>query len=289
MRVGWIGTGVMGASMARHVLDAGMDLVVHTRSRAKAETLLELGAAWAGSPAEAAEGRDAVVSIVSLPQDVQAVHLGPEGTLSAANPAPILIDMTTSDPTLAVVIHENASQRGVMAIDAPVSGGDLGAREARLSVMVGGESQAVEAAMPIFQTFGKTIVHQGPAGAGQHTKVVNQLLVAASMIGACEALLYAQKAGLDSDRVLESVASGAAGSWTISNLAPRMLRRDFEPGFFVDHFVKDLGIAMEEARKMGLTLPGLDLAQRLYLGLQKEGRGGKGTQALLLALEELNS
>lgn len=289
MRLGWIGTGVMGASMAQHVLEAGISLLIHTRSRAKAERLLEQGADWAETPAQAAEGQDAVVSIVSMPEDVQAVHLGPEGTLSAAHPAPILIDMTTSNPSLAVSIHEAAGKLGVRAIDAPVSGGDVGAREARLSVMVGGEAEAVKEAMPIFHAFGKTIVHHGPAGSGQHAKVVNQLLVASSMIGACEALQYAHRAGLDPERVLESVSSGAAGSWTISNLAPRMVRRDFEPGFFVDHFVKDLGIAMEESKRMGLSLPGLELAQRLYLGLQQSGRGRKGTQALLLALEELNA
>ena len=197
--------------------------------------------------------------------------------------------MTTSDPGLAKRIHTEAQTRGIQAIDAPVSGGDIGAREARLSIMVGGDSQAVRSAMPIFEAVGRTIVHQGPAGSGQHTKVVNQLLVASSMIGACEALLYAQRTGLDPDLVLESVSSGAAGSWTVSNLAPRMVARDFEPGFFVEHFVKDLGIAMTECSQMGLSLPGLDLAHGLYTRLLEGGRGRKGTQALLMALEEMNS
>lgn len=289
MQLGWIGTGVMGASMARHALKAGMELVVHTRTKAKAQPLLDQGAIWANTPAEAASGQDAVVSIVSMPADVEAVHLGPDGTLSAENPPNILIDMTTSDPSLAVEICQAAEKVGVQAIDAPVSGGDVGAREGRLSVMVGGEAKAVELAMPIFETFGKTVVHQGPAGAGQHAKVVNQLLVASSMIGACEALVYAHRAGLDAEKVLESVSSGAAGSWTISNLAPRMVKRDFEPGFFVEHFVKDLQIAVNEAQRMGLTLPGLDLAQRLYRELLESGRGSQGTQSLLLALEELNA
>ena len=289
MKVGWIGTGVMGASMAGHVLEAGMDLQIHTRTRKKADSLLDRGAIWAETPSEAANGADAVVSIVSMPHDVEMVHLGPEGTLSAQHPAPILIDMTTSDPGLAQRIHAEAQKKGIHAIDAPVSGGDVGAREARLSIMVGGDSEGVRAAMPIFEAVGRTIVHQGPAGAGQHTKVVNQLLVASSMIGACEALLYGQRAGLNPDLVLESVSSGAAGSWTVTNLAPRMVKRDFEPGFFVEHFVKDLGIAMAECSRMGLSLPGLDLAFSLYRRLNEGGRGKKGTQALLMALEEMNS
>ena len=289
MKVGWIGTGVMGASMAGHLIEAGMDLQIHTRTPEKADALLAKGAKWAQTPAEAAEGADAVVSIVSMPHDVELVHLGPDGTLKAKNPAPILIDMTTSDPGLAQRIHAEALKKGIHAIDAPVSGGDIGAREARLSIMIGGDPEGVEAALPIFEAVGRTIVHQGPAGAGQHTKVVNQLLVASSMIGACEALLYGQRAGLNPDLVLESVSSGAAGSWTVSNLAPRMVKRDFEPGFFVEHFVKDLGIAMAECSKMGLSLPGLDLAYGLYTRLNKAGRGKKGTQALLMALEEMNS
>ena len=286
MRVGWIGTGVMGRSMAGHLLDAGMDLVVHTRTRSKAEDLLARGAAWAGTPALAAEGADVVVSIVSMPADVEAVHLGPDGTLAAETPAPLLVDMTTSEPALAERIHAAALQRGVAAVDAPVSGGDVGAREARLSIMVGGEEEAVRIAMPLFEAMGRTIVHHGGPGAGQHAKLINQILVASSMIGACEALMYARSSGLDPERVLESVSSGAAGSWTISNLAPRMVRRDFAPGFFVEHFVKDLSIAVREARRLGLDLPGLELAERLYVALEASGHGRSGTQALLLALEE---
>ena len=286
MRVGWIGTGVMGRSMAGHGLDAGMDVVVHTRTRSKAEDLLARGATWAGTPALAAEGADVVVSIVSMPADVEAVHLGPDGTLSAKNPAPLLVDMTPSEPSLAERIHDAALQRGVASVDAPVSGGDVGAREARLSIMVGGEEAAVRNAMPLFEAVGRTIVHHGGPGSGQHAKIINQILVASSMIGACEALMYARSSGLDPDRVLESVSSGAAGSWTISNLAPRMVRRDFEPGFFVEHFVKDLSIAVREARRMALDLPGLELAERLYVALEASGYGRSGTQALLLALEE---
>ena len=285
-RVGWIGTGVMGHSMVGHLLDAGLEVVVNTRTKARAESLLDRGATWADTPAQAAEGMDAVVSIVSMPEDVEAVHLGPQGTLEAVSPASLLIDMTTSSPRLAERIYQAAAARGVAAVDAPVSGGDVGAREGRLSIMIGGDDEPVRRAMPVFEAFGGTIVHQGGAGAGQRTKIVNQILVAASMIGACEALMFTREAGLDPERVLESVASGAAGSWTISNLAPRMVRRDFEPGFFVEHFVKDLRIAVEEARSMKLDLPGLELAERLYISLQDSGRGRKGTQALLLALEE---
>ena len=286
MRVGWIGTGVMGRSMAGHLLDSGMDVVLHTRTRSKAEELLDRGASWASTPAEAAEGAELVVSIVSMPSDVDAVHLGPQGTLAAATPAPVLVDMTTSEPGLAVRIHEAAARKGVSAVDAPVSGGDVGAREARLSIMVGGEDAGVRRAMPIFEAVGRTIVHHGGPGAGQHAKIVNQVLVASSMIGACEALMYAREAGLDPEKVLESVSSGAAGSWTISNLAPRMVRRDFKPGFFVEHFVKDLSIAVREARRMKLSLAGLELAERLYVALQEQGHGRSGTQALLLALEK---
>lgn len=278
--IGWIGTGVMGSSMASKLLEAGHALRVHTRTRSRAEGLLAAGAAWADTPREAAEGADAVFSIVGYPEDVEAVHLGEEGTLSAENVPAHLIDMTTSDPGLARRLHERAAERSVSAFDAPVSGGDVGARNGTLSIMVGGDAGAFESIRPWLDLMGGTVVLQGGAGAGQSTKLVNQILVAASMVGTCEALVFAEASGLDSRRVLQSVSSGAAGSWTLSNLAPRMLDGDLEPGFYVDHFVKDLGIAITAARDLGLDLPGLDLAERLYRTVQSAGLGERGTQVL---------
>jgi 3-hydroxyisobutyrate dehydrogenase len=284
-RIGWIGTGVMGASMAGHLLDAGFELRVHTRMRSKAEGLLARGAEWADTPVEAAEGMDATISMVGFPNDVEEAHLGPHGTLTAAHPPQLIIDMTTSSPRLAARIAEAARRRDVESIDAPVSGGDVGARNAALSIMVGGEASAVGCAMPLFEKLGKTIVHHGPPGSGQHAKMVNQILVAASMVGTCEALVYARVAGLDAEKVLQSVGSGAAGSWTIANLAPRMLKRDFRAGFYVEHFIKDLSIALEEAGRMELDLPGLTLARWLYEQVKDDGFSRLGTHALLLSLE----
>jgi 3-hydroxyisobutyrate dehydrogenase len=286
--IGWIGTGVMGASMCGHLMAAGFRATVFNRTRARAESLLQRGARWAGSPRAVAEASEVVFTIVGFPADVRGVVLGDDGVLAGAGAGTILVDMTTSEPSLAVEIAEEAAARGVYAIDAPVSGGDVGAREARLSIMVGGEDAAVEAVRPCLELMGKTVVHQGGPGAGQHAKMVNQILVAASMIGVCEALLYAHKASLDLETVLTSVASGAAGSWTLSNLAPRIIRGDFEPGFMVEHFVKDMGIALAEARKMKLSLPGLALAEQLYVALQAQGHGRDGTHALALALSSLS-
>ncbi len=287
-RLGWIGTGVMGAPMAGHLLDAGHTLVVNSRTMVRAESLLARGAGWAASPAEAAEGADVVFSMVGFPEDVEAVHLGREGTLSAPRLPGVLVDMTTSHPRLAVRIHEQAAARGVKSIDAPVSGGDVGARDATLSIMVGGEPEDFQRVRPLLETLGRRVVLQGGPGAGQHAKMVNQILIATTMIGVCEGLLYAIKAGLDPLTVIESVGSGAAGSWTINNLGPRMIRRDFEPGFFVEHFIKDLTIALEEAAAMGLAVPGLALARQLYEAVRALGHGRQGTQALLLALERLS-
>lgn len=286
MKIGFIGTGVMGKSMAGHLLAAGHELSVHTRTPEKAAALLAQGAVWADSAAEAATGRDAAISMVGFPADVEETHLGPRGTLSIPNPPSLLIDMTTSTPSLARNLAAKAAARGVSAIDAPVSGGDKGAREASLSIMVGGASEAVDRAMPLFEVMGRTIVVMGAAGAGQHTKMANQILVSSSMVGACEAILYAEAAGLDPRKMVEAVSQGAAATWTIQNLAPRMLDGDFEPGFLVEHFVKDLGIALAESSSLGLDLPGLAGAARLYRLLESRGLGRKGTQALLLLYRE---
>jgi 3-hydroxyisobutyrate dehydrogenase len=288
-RVGWIGTGVMGLSMCGHVLDAGYAVTVHNRTRARAEPLLERGAVWADTPAAVAAATDVVCTIVGYPADVREVFLGDQGALAAVTPGSVLVDFTTSEPSLAVQIAEAATAKGVESIDAPVSGGDVGARNATLSIMVGGDLQSVERVRPLLETVGKTIVRQGGPGAGQHTKMVNQTLIAGAMIGVCEALLYAYEAGLDLETVLRSVEPGAAGSWSLTNYAPRMLKGDFEPGFVVEHFVKDMGIALAEARRMNLALPGLALVQQLYLALIAQGNGRKGTQSLILALAGLSN
>ncbi|HZR92103.1 MAG TPA: NAD(P)-dependent oxidoreductase [Gaiellaceae bacterium] len=287
-RVGWVGTGVMGASMCGHILTAGHPVTVHTRTRSRAEPLLARGAAWADTPAAVAASSDVVFSIVGYPSDVREVYLGAEGLVAAAAPGSVLVDMTTSEPSLAVEIAEAAAARGAAALDAPVSGGDVGAREATLSIMVGGDEEAIERVRPLLELMGKAIVRQGGPGAGQHAKMVNQTLIATGMIGVCEGLLYAYRAGLDLETVLQSVAPGAAGSWSLSNYAPRMLAADFEPGFVVEHFVKDMGIALAEARRMNLSLPGLALAQQLYVALAAQGKGRKGTHALILALASLS-
>jgi len=288
-RVGWIGTGVMGLSMCGHVIDAGYRVAVHNRTPGRAEPLLARGAAWADTPAEVAAASDVVFGIVGYPVDVRSVYLGEHGVLAGAGAGGILVDMTTSEPSLAVEIYQAARAKGVAAVDAPVSGGDVGARNATLSIMVGGDEDVVERVRPLFEVMGKTVVLQGGPGAGQHTKALNQILVASGMIAISEALLYGFRAGLDLRTVLESVAPGAAGSWALSNYGPRMLDGNFEPGFLVEHFVKDMGIALEEAKRMNLSLPGLALAQQLYVALKAQGYGRKGTQSLVLALASLSA
>jgi 3-hydroxyisobutyrate dehydrogenase len=285
--IAWIGVGVMGKSMCGHLIDKGFKAVVTTRTKAKAEPLMAKGATWAETPAEAAKNAKVVFAIVGFPSDVREVFLGPQGALSTAKPGTVFVDMTTSEPSLAREIHAAAKEKGVFALDAPVSGGDLGARNAALSIMVGGDEEAFQAVMPCFEAMGKTIRLHGPAGSGQHCKMVNQMLIGPMMIGVCEALLYAHRAGLDPTRVIESVGSGAAGSWSINTLGPRIIKRDFEPGFFVEHFIKDLGIVLAESKKLGLSLPGQALAEQLYLAVQAQGYGRKGTQALMLALEQM--
>lgn len=287
-RIGWIGLGVMGASMASNLLDAGYQLTVYTRTAASAEPVLAKGASWAPNPAEAARESDVTISIVGYPADVREVIMGPAGVLSAARAGSVVVDMTTSEPSLAIEIAEAAALQGIAAIDAPVSGGDVGAREGRLSIMVGGDADVVVALQPIWDVLGATTVRQGGPGAGQHTKMVNQTLIAGSMIGICEAMLYAYRAGLDPTTVLESVGSGAAGSWGLSNLAPRIIAGNFDPGFYIEHFVKDMSIALAEAERMGLELPGLNLVRGLYAQMVDNGRGRLGTQGLALALAELS-
>lgn len=287
-RVGWIGTGVMGSSMCGHLLRSGYPVTVTTRTRQRAEGLLADGATWAGTAAEVAAVSDVVFSMVGFPEDVREVLLGDDGVLSGARRGAVIVDMTTSEPTLAVELAVTASARGVHVLDAPVSGGDVGARNASLSIMVGGPVEVFEAVRPCFEVMGTTVVRQGDHGTGQHTKMVNQILVASTMVAVSEALVYAYRVGLDVERVLASVASGAASSWALSNLGPRILAGDFAPGFFVDHLVKDLGIALAEAKRSRLDLPGLALAHQLYIALQEQGRGHDGTQALVHALASVS-
>ena len=287
--IGWIGTGVMGASMCGHLMDAGHPATVHTRTRAKAAGLLERGATWADSPRRVAEASDVIFTIVGYPADVREVILGSDGALAGCGGGEIIVDMTTSEPSLAVEIAEAAAARGVAAVDAPVSGGDVGARGGTLSIMIGGDAGVVASLEGCWEAMGRTWVRQGGPGAGQHTKMVNQTLIASGMIGVCEGLLYAWRAGLDLETVMESVASGAAGSWSLANLGTRMMAGNFDPGFFVEHFVKDMGIALAEADRMGLDLPGLRLTRQLYEHLVAADRGRLGTQSLILALAELSN
>jgi len=287
-RIGWIGTGVMGSSMCRHVLAAGYRVTLHSRTKGKAQPLLDLGATWAENPRAVAAESDILFTMVGFPQDVRTVYFGETGAIAGAQPDTIVVDMTTTDPALSREMAERATARGLFAIDAPVSGGDIGARNAALSIMVGGDGVAVQAAMPLFELLGKKIVHQGGPGTGQQAKLCNQIVIAGMMVGVCESLLYGYKAGLDLNRMLDSIRGGAAACWTLDNLAPRILQRNFEPGFFVEHFIKDMGIALEESKRMGLELPGLTLARQLYQRVVDLGHGRSGTHALILALEDLS-
>jgi 3-hydroxyisobutyrate dehydrogenase len=287
-RIGWIGTGVMGRWMCQHAMAKGYSATVYNRSPEKAEPLVELGAAVATSPKAVAEQSDIVFAIVGFPKDVRECFLGSNGALAGARPGTVLVDMTTSEPSLAREIYDAAWEKGVFSLDAPVSGGDVGAKNAALSIMIGGDKPVIDAVTPLFEAMGKTIIHQGGPGAGQHTKMVNQILISSNMIAVCEGLLYGYKAGLNLETVFKSVSVGAAGSKALEVLGPRILARNFEPGFYVEHFIKDMGIALAEAEKMNLSLPGLGLAKQLYESVRAIGYGRKGTQALLLALERMS-
>lgn len=278
--IGFIGLGVMGKSMAAHLLKAGFEVFVYTRTKDKSSELLSQGAKWAAAPKEIAQKANVIISMVGYPSDVEEIYLGDNGLIENGKQGTYLIDMTTSTPTLAVKIAEEAKKRGMESLDAPVSGGDIGARDAKLTIMAGGSSEAFEAVRPIFDILGSNVVHQGPAGSGQHTKMCNQIAIASNMIGVTEAISYAKKAGLDPDRVLRSISSGSAGSWSLSNLVPRMVEGDFEPGFYIKHFIKDMKIALDEAERMGMDAPGLSLSKSLYEGLAEAGEENSGTQAL---------
>ncbi len=287
-RVGWIGTGVMGGPMCGHLLARGHQVAVNTRSKQKAQDLIDRGATWADTPKAVGERSDIVFTIVGFPADVREVYFGADGLLSGARPGQIFVDMTTTEPTLAKDICGAARAKGGDAVDAPVSGGDVGARNATLTIMIGGDKATVDRLMPLFEAMGKRILYEGGPGAGQHTKMCNQIQIAGAMVGMCEALLYAHKAGLDVATMVETIRGGAAAYWGLEHLAPRILRRDFAPGFVVEHFIKDMAIALAEADRLNLALPGLALAHQLYTMVRAQGHGRRGTQALVLALEEMS-
>lgn len=287
-KIGFIGLGVMGASMSAHLQNNGLELFVYNRTKSKADNLIKNGAVWCDTPKEVAEKSDILFSIVGFPNDVEEVYLGPNGVIEGLHEGLICCDMTTTKPSLMVKIANIFKNHKVSFADAPVSGGDVGARNATLSFMVGSDDETYEALYPYFSMMGKTINHNGSVGAGQHTKMCNQITIAGTMIGVTEALVYAAKAGLDLNTMLNTISKGAAGCWTLDNLAPRVVNKNFDPGFMIEHFVKDMKIALEEADNMGIALPGLALVKQLYTALINQGYGKNGTQALVKALESLN-
>ena len=285
-KIAFIGIGVMGKSMARNLIKKGHELTVYTRTKSKADDLLAESAKWSNSPAQAAKDADIVISMVGYPRDVQQIYLGNEGVLTTLPEGKTIIDMTTSSPSLAQKIYAIAKEKGIASLDAPVSGGDVGAKNGTLAIMVGGDKLAYEKVYRVFLAMGKTICYFGKAGSGQYAKMSNQIAIASNMMGVCEAIAYAKKCGLNPQDVLNVISTGAAGSWSLSNLAPRMLKGDFAPGFFVKHFIKDMKIAIDSAREMNLELPGLELAEKLYEKLANEGYENDGTQALLKYYDE---
>jgi 3-hydroxyisobutyrate dehydrogenase len=286
--IGWIGTGVMGLPMAHHLLDAGYRLRVHNRTQAKAQSLIERGAIRCDTPASVCDQADVVFTLLGYPSDVRSIYLGANGLLVQAAPATLLVDMTTSDPTLARHLAREGASRGLSVIDAPLTGGQAGAVNGTLSVMLGGETEAVKRLLPYLQAFSQKVVHQGPAGAGQDTKLCNQIALAGIMLSLCEAYQYAIKAGLDPLKVLESIGGGAAASWPMQNLLPEIINGNNQPGFYVKHFLKDLEIALESAETLYLDLPALNLTRQLYRKLEKMGHGEDGTQSLIEWYREHN-
>ncbi|EAC3454312.1 NAD(P)-dependent oxidoreductase [Listeria monocytogenes] len=280
-KIGFVGTGVMGSSMAGHLLEAGYEVLVYTRTKTKAEDLLDKGALWVETPGELANKVDILISMVGYPKDVEELYLGENGFLEKLAVGTVAIDMTTSSPALAKKMAEFGREKGIGVLDAPVSGGDIGAKNGTLSIMVGGSEDVFLKVKPIFDILGSSVILQGDAGAGQHTKMMNQIAIASNMIGVTEAIIYAEAAGLNPSRVLDSISGGAAGSWSLANLIPRVLKDDFSPGFFIKHFIKDMGIAISEAKQMGLELPGLTLAEKMYQTLAEQGLSEEGTQALI--------
>ncbi len=287
-KIGWVGTGVMGKSMCAHILKAGYHISVYNRTKEKAKELIEGGAQWCSNPKKVAEICDIVFTIVGFPQDVEEVYLGENGILKGIREGSIIVDMTTSEPSLAQKIYNVAKKKNVNSIDAPVSGGDVGAREGTLAIMAGGDKEVYDKVLPLFKLMGKNIAYMGKAGSGQHTKMSNQILIASTMIGVVESLLYAYKANLDLSEVINVIGKGAAGSWSINNLGPRIVEGNFDPGFFIKHFVKDMGIALQEAKRMNLSLPGLSLVNQFYISAVALGFENLGTHGLYKVLAKMN-
>lgn len=285
-KIGFIGIGVMGAPMAGHLLKAGYSVAVYARRKEAADALVSQGAEFCSSIAQCAKGRDAVITMVGFPKDVEEVYFGEQGILQNASTGTILIDMTTTSPRLSLRIAQAAAKKGLCALDAPVSGGDVGARQATLSIMVGGDPAVYQACLPLFQAMGKQVVYEGPAGSGQHTKMANQIALGGAIAGVCEALAYGKRAGLDLPTMLQSISAGAAGSWQMSNMAPRMLASDFAPGFFIKHYIKDMDIALQEAEGFGLHMQVLEEVHKMYVALAQEGKENLGTQALYQYYEQ---
>ncbi len=285
-KIGFIGIGVMGAPMAGHLLKAGYSVAVYARRKEAADALVSQGAEFCSSIAQCARGRDAVITMVGFPKDVEEVYFGEQGILQNASTGTILIDMTTTSPRLSLRIAQAAAKKGLCALDAPVSGGDVGARQATLSIMVGGDPAVCQACLPLFQAMGKQVVYEGPAGSGQHTKMANQIALGGAIAGVCEALAYGKRAGLDLPTMLQSISAGAAGSWQMGNMAPRMLASDFAPGFFIKHYIKDMDIALQEAEGFGLHMQVLEEVRKMYVALAQEGKENLGTQALYQYYEQ---
>ena len=280
-KIGFIGTGVMGASIVKHLLAADYSVTVYNRTKSKADELISLGAKWADTPAEVTEKNELVFTIVGYPQDVEETYFGENGIFKTATENHILVDMTTSTPTLAQKLYEEGNKRGIKVLDAPVSGGDLGAKNGTLTVMVGGDESTYEKVKPFFDLFSAKVKLQGKAGSGQHTKMANQIMIAGTMTGMAELLVYANAANLDLEKVLDTVGGGSAQNWSLANYAPRILKEDYTAGFFVKHFIKDLKIALDEAEKMSLDLPATRQAKELYEDLAQNGFENDGTQAII--------
>ncbi len=288
LKLGWIGTGVMGESMCQRLLDAGYNVNVYSRTKSKTEELVKQGAIYCSSPKEIAEKSDIVFTIVGFVNDVEQVYFGENGLFSNPKKGQIFCDMTTTSPTLSKKIYDEGKKVGVSTLDAPVSGGDVGAKNGTLSIMVGGDKETFDKMSEFFKILGQSYILEGPAGSGSHTKMANQITIAGTMGGVCEALLYAEKTGLDLTLLVNTIKSGAAGCWSLDNLAPRIINENYDPGFYVDHFIKDMKIALDESKKLNLNLPTLKLVESLYVKLQESGKGKLGTQALIIALREMN-
>ncbi|WP_080146158.1 NAD(P)-dependent oxidoreductase [Marinilactibacillus piezotolerans] len=279
--IGFIGTGVMGASIVKHLLSSGYKVNVYNRTKSKTDELVDLGAVWKETPKSVAEASELIFTMVGFPEDVKEVYYGENGIFNGVQPDSILVDLTTSKPSLAEEIYQTAKEKGVSSLDAPVSGGDLGARNGTVTTMVGGDEAAFEKVKPVFMTFSGTLELQGPAGSGQHTKMANQIMIAGTMTGLTELLVYAKAAGLNLEKVLKTVGGGSAANWSLQNYGPRILKEDYSAGFFVKHYIKDLGIALAEAEKLGIHLPATENAKRLYDQLKEDGHADDGTQALI--------